>query len=68
MRSYNLDKLTGPNYLTWVTRMTLMLKRADLWDIVNNTTQSSTTHNTDWIAKDLQVQAELMFHLRDPQV
>jgi hypothetical protein len=25
MRSYN-DKLTGPNYLTWATRMTLMLK------------------------------------------
>jgi hypothetical protein len=30
MRSYSLDKLTSPNYLTWATRMTLMLKRADL--------------------------------------
>jgi hypothetical protein len=33
MRSYNLDKVTGLNYLTWATQMTLVLKRADLWDI-----------------------------------
>jgi hypothetical protein len=26
MRNYNLDKLTGPNYLMWATRMTLMMK------------------------------------------
>jgi hypothetical protein len=68
MRSYNLNKLTDPNYLTWATRMTLMLKRVDLWDIVNDTTQPSATHNADWIAKNLQAQVELMFHLRDPQV
>ena len=67
-RSYNLDKLTGPNYLTWATRMTLMLKRADLWNVVSDTTQSTATNNTGWTAKDLQAQAELMFHLGDPQV
>jgi hypothetical protein len=50
MRSYNLDKLTDPNYLT---RMTLMLKRADLSDIVRGATQPSTTNNANWIAKDL---------------
>ena len=68
MRSYNLDKLTGPNYLTWSTRMTLMLKRADLWDIVCGTTQPTATNTADWMTKDLQAQAELMFHLGDPQV
>jgi hypothetical protein len=68
MRSYNLDKLTGPNYLTWATRMTLMLKRADLWDIVSGTSQPTPTNTAEWMAKDLQAQAELMFHLGDPQV
>ena len=67
-RSYNLDKLTGPNYLTWATRMTLMLKRADLWNVVSDTTQSTATNNTEWTAKDLRAQAELMFQLGDPQV
>jgi hypothetical protein len=47
MRNYNLDKLIGPNYLTWATQMTLMLKRVDLWDIVNDTTQPSATHNSN---------------------
>jgi hypothetical protein len=68
MRSYNLDKLTGPNYLTWATRMTLMLKRADLWDIVSGTTQHMLINTTEWMARDLQAQAELKFHLGDPQV
>jgi hypothetical protein len=63
MRSYNLDKFTGTNYLTWATRMTLMLKRADLWDIVSGASQPPAINNADWIAKDLQAQAELMFHL-----
>ncbi len=48
--------------------MTLMLKRADLWDIVSGTTQPSATNTAEWMAKDLQAQAELMFHLGDPQV
>jgi hypothetical protein len=68
MRSYNLDKLTDPNYRTWAIRMTLMLKRADLWDIVSGTTQRTPTNTAEWVARDLQVQAELMFHLGDAQV
>jgi hypothetical protein len=68
MRSYNLDKVTDPKYLTWVTRMTLMLKRADLWDIVSDTTQLTPTNTAEWMAKDLQAQVELMFHLGDPHV
>ena len=48
--------------------MTLMLKRADLWNVVSGTTQPTETNNTEWTAKDLQAQTELMFHLGDPQV
>ena len=68
MSSYNLDKLTGQNYLTWATRLTLMLKRADLWDIVSGTMQPAATNNADYLTKDLQAQMELMFHLGDSQV
>ena len=67
-RSYNLDKLTGLNYLTWATRMTPILKQADLWDTVSGITQPTATNNADWMTKDLQAQAELMFHLGDSQV
>ncbi|MCO5612762.1 hypothetical protein L7F22_067032 [Adiantum nelumboides] len=68
VRSYHLDKLTGPNYLTWATRVTLLLKRADLWDIVSGVTPQPAPPTADWTAKDLQAQAELMLHLADRQV
>ncbi|MCO5594434.1 hypothetical protein L7F22_048464 [Adiantum nelumboides] len=71
VRAYHLDKLTGPNYLTWATRVTLLLKRASLWEIVDGT-KSKTGPNdpdfADWNTKDLQAQAELMLHLGDRQV
>ncbi|MCO5586676.1 hypothetical protein L7F22_040618 [Adiantum nelumboides] len=71
VRSYNLDKLTGPNYLTWATRVTLLLKRASLWQIVDGTLVQP-GHNSpdlaDWTTKDLQAQAELMLHLGERQV
>ncbi|MCO5586427.1 hypothetical protein L7F22_040367 [Adiantum nelumboides] len=71
VRSYHLDKLTGTNYLTWATRVTLLLKRATLWDIVDGTTPKPGATDpglADWTAKDLQAQAELMLHLGDRQV
>ncbi|MCO5595089.1 hypothetical protein L7F22_049127 [Adiantum nelumboides] len=71
VRSYHLDKLTGTNYLTWAIRVTLLLKRATLWDIVDGTTPKPSTTDpglADWTAKDLQAQAELMLHLGDRQV
>jgi hypothetical protein len=46
----------------------LMLKRADLWDIVSGVSDTLVTNNTDWIATNLQAQAELMFHLGDLQL
>lgn len=70
LRSYHLDKLTDSNYLTW-NRVTLLLKRAALWDIVNGITQKPDAADpglADWTAKDLQAQAELMLHLGDRQV
>ncbi|MCO5562671.1 hypothetical protein L7F22_016299 [Adiantum nelumboides] len=71
VRSYHLDKLTGTNYLTWATRVTLLLKRATLCDIVDGTTPKPGAADpglADWRAKDLQAQAELMLHLGDRQV
>eukprot|EP00250_Pteridium_aquilinum_P035230 c892_g1_i1 orf=2-1174(-) len=71
VRSYHLDKLTGPNYLTWATRVTLLLKRASLWDIVDGSAPQPAPNAADladWKAKDLQAQAELMLHLGDRQV
>ncbi|MCO5569408.1 hypothetical protein L7F22_023120 [Adiantum nelumboides] len=71
VRSYHLDKLLGPNYLTWATRVTLLLKRATLWEIVDGTIPKPAPNSpdlADWTAKDLQAQAELMLHLGDRQV
>ncbi|MCO5595634.1 hypothetical protein L7F22_049679 [Adiantum nelumboides] len=71
IRSYHLDKLTGTNYLSWATRVTLLLKGATLWDIVDGTTPKPGAANrvlADWTAKGLQAQAELMLHLGDRQV
>ncbi|MCO5562590.1 hypothetical protein L7F22_016218 [Adiantum nelumboides] len=65
---YQLDKLSSTNYLTWATRVTLLLKRAALWDIVSGTTPKSAANDADWLAKDLQTQSELMLHLGDRQV
>lgn len=65
---YNLDKLTGLKYLTWATRVTLMLKQVNLWDIVSGTPQPRVTNTTEWMTKDVQAQAELMFHLGNRQV
>jgi hypothetical protein len=48
--------------------MTLVLKRADLWVIISGASQPLATNNAEWMAKNLQAQAELIFHLRDPQV
>ncbi|MCO5569486.1 hypothetical protein L7F22_023199 [Adiantum nelumboides] len=68
VRSYHLDKLTGQNYLTWATRVTLLLKRATLWDIVSGATPKPAANDADWTTKDLQAQSELMMHLGDRQV
>ncbi|MCO5560235.1 hypothetical protein L7F22_013846 [Adiantum nelumboides] len=68
VRSYQLDKLSSTNYLTWATRVTLLLKRAALWDIVSGTTPKPAANDADWLAKDLQAQSELMLHLGDRQV
>ncbi|MCO5583410.1 hypothetical protein L7F22_037321 [Adiantum nelumboides] len=67
VRSYHLDKLTDPNYLTWAARVTLLLKRTDLWDIMIGITPKTAANSADWTAKDLQAQAELMLHLADRQ-
>ena len=47
-----------------------MLKRVDLWDIVNiTTTKPMTINEVDWMAKDnLHAQANLMFHLGAPHM
>ncbi|MCO5593534.1 hypothetical protein L7F22_047548 [Adiantum nelumboides] len=66
--SYQLDKLSSTNYLTWATRVILLLKRAALWDIVSGTTPKPAANDADWLAKDLQAQSELMLHLGDRQV
>ncbi|MCO5604374.1 hypothetical protein L7F22_058539 [Adiantum nelumboides] len=68
VRSYQLDKLSSTNYLTWATQVTFLLKRAALWDIVSGTTPKPTANDADWLAKDLQAQSELMLHLGDRQV
>ncbi|MCO5600644.1 hypothetical protein L7F22_054759 [Adiantum nelumboides] len=68
VRSYQLDKLSSTNYLTWATRVTLLLKRAALWDIVSDTTPKPAANDADCLAKDLQAQSELMLHLGDRQV
>ncbi|MCO5599430.1 hypothetical protein L7F22_053534 [Adiantum nelumboides] len=68
VRSYQLDKLSSTNYLTWATRVTLLLKRAALWDIVSGTTPKPAANDADWLAKDLQAQSKLMLHLGDRQV
>ncbi|MCO5578682.1 hypothetical protein L7F22_032526 [Adiantum nelumboides] len=68
VRSYQLDKLSSTNYLTWATQVTLLLKRAALWDIVSGTTPKPAANDADWLAKDLQAQSELMLHLGDRQV
>jgi hypothetical protein len=68
LRSYNLDKLIGLNYLTWATWMILVLKLVDLWDTLSIALEPRATNNAEWMVKDLQVQVELMFHLGDPQV
>ncbi|MCO5595626.1 hypothetical protein L7F22_049671 [Adiantum nelumboides] len=68
VRSYQLDKLSSTNYLTWATRVTLLLKRAALWDIVSGTTPKPAANDADSLAKDLQAQSELMLHLGDRQV
>ncbi|MCO5559434.1 hypothetical protein L7F22_013034 [Adiantum nelumboides] len=71
VRAYHLDKLTGPNYLTWATRVTLLLKRSSLWKIVNGTQPKPGPNSpdlNDWTTKDLQAQSELMLHLGDRQV
>ncbi|MCO5601957.1 hypothetical protein L7F22_056084 [Adiantum nelumboides] len=68
VKSYRLDKLTGPNYLTWATRVTLLLKRATLWDIVSGATPIPAPNDAAWLAQDLQAQSELMLHLGVRQV
>ncbi|KAH7443565.1 hypothetical protein KP509_02G040300 [Ceratopteris richardii] len=68
--SYNLDKLIGFNYLTWAMRATLILKRANLWDIVSGITPRPAHGNPnldDWNARDLWAQAEILLHLGDRQ-
>ncbi|MCO5591340.1 hypothetical protein L7F22_045322 [Adiantum nelumboides] len=70
VRSYHLDKILGLNYLTWATRVTLLLKRATLWEVVDGTIPKPAPNSpnlADWTAKDLQAQAELMLHLGDRQ-
>ncbi|KAH7404210.1 hypothetical protein KP509_15G015900 [Ceratopteris richardii] len=59
------------NYLMWLTRVIVLLKRADLWDIVSGTTPKPPANDpqlADWIAKDLQAQADLLLYLGDRQV
>ena len=68
VRSYKLDKLTGPNYLTWAAWVTILLKQAALWDIVSAAALQPVANDADWITKDLQAQSELMLHLGDCQV
>ncbi|MCO5601917.1 hypothetical protein L7F22_056043 [Adiantum nelumboides] len=68
VRSYQLDKLSSTNYLTWATRVTLLLKQVALWDIVSGTTPKPAADDADWLAKDLQAQSKLMLHLGDRQV
>ncbi|MCO5547459.1 hypothetical protein L7F22_000909 [Adiantum nelumboides] len=68
VRSYQLDKLSSTNYLTWATQVTLLLKRTALWDIISGTTPKPAANDADWLAKDLQAQSELMLHLGDRQV
>ena len=57
VRAYHLDKLAGPNYLTWATRVTLLLKRASLWEIVDGTKAKPAANSpdlNDWTTNDLQ--------------
>ncbi|KAH6555907.1 hypothetical protein KP509_1Z109000 [Ceratopteris richardii] len=70
VRSYQLHKLTGPNYLTWAIRLTLLLKKAVLWDIVSGTVPQHAARDptyANWISKDIQAQSELLMHLGDRQ-
>ncbi|KAH7415396.1 hypothetical protein KP509_14G040700 [Ceratopteris richardii] len=70
VRSYNLDKLDGTNYLTWAMRVTLLLKHASIWDVASGMTPKladNSPHLHDWNTKDLQAQKEILFHLGDRQ-
>lgn len=36
-RTYIMDKLTGPNYQVWKSRIRNLLECSELWSIVNGT-------------------------------
>lgn len=63
-RSYNVEKLTGDNYLAWRVKMQMYLGRIDLWGIVTGVGvdpgQTDPVAHADWIQKDFSAQTELI--------
>ena len=69
-RKYTMEKLNDKNYRMWKLRMSLILERAQLIDIVNGKLlQPKTTPELDeWKNKDLDARMELVMHLTDEQI
>ena len=66
-RKYTMEKLNVKHYRMWKLRMTLILKRAQLINIVKGTIPQHTTipETIEWKNKDLDTHIELVMHLND---
>lgn len=71
-RTYQVEKLTGPNYLVWRVRMEMILQRADAWAILTGTEvdpgRADPAAQANWRARDLAAWMEIILHLGDPQL
>ena len=69
-RKYTMEKLNDKNYRMWKLRMTLILERAQLIDIVKGIIPKLTTisESIEWKNKDLDARMELVMHLIDEQI
>lgn len=50
-RTYQIDKLTGPNYQVWRVRMEILLQRLDLWPMVDGSEADAGLADPDALMK-----------------
>ena len=67
---YSIEKLTNNNYRMRKTRMKLILERANLKELVDDSVCIPNTENglKQWNCRDLDARMEIIMHLGDEQV